>query len=245
MRPLAPSPIYILTQLPDFNAIVIRDHIRGKVASYWASAVADAQIADHLLHYVRSGERPPQDGHITQRAHRLIDTAPPDQHAQRVAVRAFTERRLNGQADAAFAAQLDRLARTGLIDGAEPYDSRDVAFRGLFFPWTTLYMGRFDSVERYLREHAGLALTLSPREVVAEIIAVQRVNIAANHAVTDHLHSLNGGTPSDHPKVQHIGALVAHARRPEVFLRAAIRTQIAASRWDWLFVQSLRARFLV
>jgi hypothetical protein len=38
---------------------------------------------------------------------------------------------------------------------------------------------------------------------------------------------------------------VAHARRPEVFLRAAIRTQIAASRWDWLFVQSLRARFLI
>ncbi len=224
---------------------MIRDHVRGKVASYWASAVADAQIAEHLLHYVRTGERPPQDGHVTQRAHRLIDTTPSDQHEQRVAVRAFTERRLNGQADAAFAAQLDRLARTGMIDGAEPYGSRDVAFRALFFPWTALYAGRFDSVERYLRDHAGLALTLPPREVVMEIVAVQRVNIAANYDVTDHLHLLTEDTPSDHPKVQHISALVEHARRPEVFLRAAIRTQVAASRWDWLFMQSLRARFLI
>jgi hypothetical protein len=224
---------------------VIRDHIRGKIASYWASAVADAQIAGHLLRYLRTGERPPGDGPITRRARRLIDTAPPDRHEQRVAVRAFTERRLNGQADAALAAQLDRLARTGLIDGAEPYDGRDVAFRGLFFPWTALYAGRFDSIERYLRECAGLALTLAPREVVAEIIAVQRVNIAANYDTTLHIRSLGEDAPSDHPKAQHIGALVEHASRPEVFLRAATRTQIAASRWDWLFMQSLRARFLV
>lgn len=223
---------------------MIQDRIRGKIASYWASAIADARIADCLLHYVRTGERPPQDGHVARRARRLIDTTPPDRHVERVAVRAFAERCLNGQADAAFAVQLDTLAGTELIDEASPY-GRDAALRRLFFPWTALYAGRFNCVGRYLREGAGLALTLTPREVVVEIIAVQRVNIAANHTTAVHLRSLDGCTPADHPKARLIAYLAGSADRREVFLRAAIRTQIAASRWDWLFMQSLRARFLV
>ena len=225
---------------------MIRDFIRGKVASYWVNAYVDASIACYLLDYVQTSVLPDSDGPAQQRARYLIAHTPDDRPRERLVVRAYTERHLNGHADMILAGLLDRWLRLDIIEDPTPWSREHFTLQMMFFPWPHLYAGDFSHLHQYAREDGQIELTLPIPEIIREICAVQIANIAVNsqHRLT--LRELMELAEfDDNPKLQRLREMAIRYRRPRMFLWSASRTQKMASRWDWLFMNTLKLRYSV
>jgi len=223
---------------------MVPDFISGKIASYWLNAYVDAAIACHLVDYVQTGSLPAGDDPAQMRARLLIEKASADRHRERVVVRAYTERHLNGHADMILAGLLDRLLGARVIDDPTPWAVEQFTLRMMFFPWPLLYQGDLAHLHAYARDEAGIDLTLPPHDIIHEICAVQIENIAINGQNRLRLQDL-ARLPDfdDNPKLRRLREMAGRYRRPRMFLWSAARTQKMASRWDWLFMHTLRLRY--
>ena len=195
---------------------------------------------------MQTGHLPDGDDPALNRARLLVEKTPDDRHRERVVVRAYTERHLNGHADMILAGLLDRLLGTQVIDDPTPWEEGQFTLRMMFYPWPQLYRGDFSHLHAYAADEARVDLTLPLHDIIHEICAVQIENIAVNGQNRLRLQDL-ARLPDfdDNPKLKRLRQMSERYRRPRMFLWSAARTQKMASRWDWLFMHTLRLRHQV
>lgn len=231
----------------------------GRTSSYRLNAYVDAAIAEALVSMVREESWSSSDPELTRRVEELqadlqlraedpVDRA---EAQQRLLVRAYACRDLNGYADLMWARRIESVFRI------EPVHRDDGVFGegaeegriDLFF-WTYLLRGSSapvaDFVERFI------PYTLSDGALADEIIRVQHANAAANRRTAEALlsdGSLGDGSGEPHGaarysrKVALLRASAAADPRPVAFLRGAVAGQRGAGRWDAAFEGFLRSRF--
>jgi hypothetical protein len=230
------------------------EYLRGKTASYRLNAYVDYRIATHILRFVETGSEPSGPEEAARRARRFMEDLPRrDGHPkerQRLLVRAFTVRHLNGYADLMWARFIERANRVPPVH-VEPHYGKE-AEEGpidLFF-WTYLLRGSVAPVADFVEPH--VAFTLSDQEVAEEIAHVQEANSGVNQQIVAAIRRAmeegpgGAGELSSQSQVEKVEILLRYASAspyPADFLRGAIAAQRGARRWDGAFRRLLRWRF--
>ena len=218
----------------------VKTFLLGKSASYRLNAYDDAAIAAHILTYVKTSLIPTGTTPVEKRAADLIAQTPDDHKDERLVVQAWTLFHLNGYADLMWSRFIERLARLEPPVTHHIYGDHEIRPIDLWFWIPPLLKKDVAAVMYYAREAAAIDLTLSYAEMVREVVRVQEANIAANRHTCQLL--LNSVLPSNHPKVDTLGALAEMVPHGRIFMFSAARTQIAAGNWDRLAVWALRWR---
>lgn len=230
------------------------EYLRGKTASYRLNAYVDYRIATQIMQFVESGVEPAGTHEAAVRARGfmadLARVGSDPEQTQRLTVRAFTLRHLNGYADLMWARFIERVNRVDPVHVEAHYGRK--AEEGpidLFF-WTYLLRGSVEPVAAFVEQQ--LAFTLSDAAVADEIAHVQESNSAANQGIAEELHR---AMELAHRAVSPLGAeldfeksriLLSYAQAspyPTDFLRGAIAAQRGAGRWDGAFRRLLQWRF--
>ena len=190
----------------------------------------------------------------------LPEAGSDSEQTQRLLVRAFTQRHLNGYADLMWARWIERMNRLEPVHREEWYGAAAESRRPDLLFWTYLLRGSVEPVADFVEEYESF--TLSGDAVVEEIIYVQHANRAANEAVLDELrHAMEAlpgrGVPASEagkggagvgeaPLTRKSALLIGYAGEspyPREFLRGAVAAQRGAGRWDGAFETLLRWRF--
>jgi len=236
-----------------------RSYCLGGTSSYRLNAYVDAAIAGALVSMVREESWTSSDPELTRRVQELqadlqLTAEDPRDRAeaqQRLLVRAYACRDLNGYADLMWARRIESLFRI------EPIHRDDGVFGttaeegriDLFF-WTYLLRGSSAPIADFVSRF--IPYSLSDGALADEIIRVQHANPAANRRTAEALLSDGSlGDGSGEPrgaarssrKVAILRASAAADPRPVAFLRGAVAGQRGAGRWDAAFEGLLRSRF--
>ncbi len=187
------------------------------------------------------------------------------EQTQRLLVRAFTQRYLNGYADLMWARWIERVNRLEPVHREDWYGAAAETGRPDLFFWTYLLRGSVAPIADFTEDYGPF--TLSDEAVVDEIVYVQHANRAANEAILDELlHAMEGfprrggpaagvgrgggsgsnGAAPEAPLTRKSALLIAYAEKspyPREFLRGAVAAQRGAGRWDGAFEKLLRWRF--
>jgi hypothetical protein len=222
------------------------EYLRGKTASYRLNAYVDHRIATHIIQFVESGIEPAGTHEAAVRARDFIADLPradsDREQTQRLLVRAYTLRHLNGYADLMWARFIEWINRVDPVHVEGHYGRR--AEEGpidLFF-WTYLLRGSVKPIAEFVERHC--AFTLSSTAVAHEIVHVQEANSAANQGIAGELRdAMEGAIQGYSEKSARLVRYAEASPYPRDFLRGAIAAQRGARRWDGAFRRLLQWRF--
>ncbi|MFP4483918.1 MAG: hypothetical protein ACLFO1_03590 [Spirochaetaceae bacterium] len=227
-----------------------QEYLRGLTASYRLNAYTNYRIAEAIIGFVTTGEAPPAgtsrevvERSLAMRAD-LPDAGRDSEQTQRLLVRAFTQRHLNGYADLMWARWIERVNRLEPVLQEELYGTAAESGRPDLLFWTYLLRGSVEPAAAFVERYEPF--TLSDDAVVNEIVQVQHANRRANRIVVDKLLHAGGRAEPEAPITPKSALLIAQAEQsayPREFIRGAVAAQRGARRWDGAFERLLRWRF--
>jgi hypothetical protein len=218
----------------------------GKVFTYLLNAQTDSRIAEALLRHVEEGRYPTGMTEVELRARDLVNSLDKDARtAGQVALAAYTIERVNGLADYLFAyllarflppqqqRQVEQFLKNHAVHHAtlSAFCDDTISWSSIIAIGTRILSGDRQDIDRYAGKH-GVTLCPAQNELFRMILLVQKRNIQANTR-TAHCLRTNAGSASR--KVWAIRRAAKGTPHPQAFIRAAVRTQKAASKWDQLF----------
>lgn len=218
----------------------------GKVFTYLLNAQTDCRIAEALLCYVKEGRYPTGMTEVELRARDLINSLDKDARtAGQVALAAYTIERVNGLADYLFAhllarflapqqqGQVEQFLKNHAVHHATLAAFCDdiVSWSSIIAIGTRILSGDHQDIDRYDRKHR-VTLCSAQNELFQMLLLVQKRNIQANARTA---HCLRANAEPASRKVWAIRRAAKGTPHPQAFIRAAVRTQKAASQWDQFF----------
>lgn len=226
----------------------------GKIFTYLINAKTDGLIAEALRSYGLIGEFQESVSEVGLRARAFIKSVEGNAgYVDHVALIAYVVERVNGLADFLFArllirffsehqqSQVQKFLHMHSLHCADlpTYQADRISWSAILAIGSRILSCNHDDIDWYAERYA---LTIRPtrRELCNAIVLVQHHNIRAN-ARTVRVLQTNPNSTSK--KVVAIQRAARETPFPEEFVRAATRTQAAASNWDHLFAWLIAFRF--
>jgi hypothetical protein len=230
--------------------------ICGKISQYHLNAYNDAKLAEDLITYIKTkGLSKVKDDRVLE----LINTRAHFNLSYLVGL-AYTEYGINGMIDFSYAHLISNLLHTlpfkkhqilkEIEQACETYAKKlkvkilyhdFYAKKQLIFPWIMdYYFKKHKFLKEFLRKRFGETIkieNLDMKEIINAAIVVQEINIKSN---SNYSKILKNEEPSTNPKVVAIRKLATKFYYEKAFIRGAANTLLAASRWDKLFILTLK-----
>ena len=228
----------------------------AKILSYAYNAYLDAQIAEEIIIYIKSGGKSfaTKKTVAQQRAEKLVATVGSNglkiDPSYAIGL-AYTQYHLNGLADILYINLLWPLyisrQKTHM---RKLYKESTTRFRAQFptkyqyeeiihqtgislWYWPLVVANPWRWAQQFAKERCGYIGTLDRDALRKASLEVQRQNIQNNHQVAQ---AIIHRTQSLDPKVTEIRKVSDKVHNPPHFLSEAATTQEAAAKWDKLFV---------
>lgn len=222
-----------------------RTRLSSKILTYYFNAFVDAQMAEELLVFLKSGRKKyaTKNTEAQKRAQAYVNSLKPSD-AEIVSL-AYTLYYANGLANYLYARDLSRLIRQEkngikLVKKYRKKLKKTLNTKHQFaefdqmslatYVWKMLF-NRFGWLDDFLEQRK---IEIRPDQQMLRRFAaiVQHKNSEFNHGVADTLLSKK---ESELDKIKLLREAAEESKRPKRFLKSAARTQRSASRWDKLY----------
>lgn len=213
-----------------FNLMkIINSRLLGKADSYLLNAYIDVKIEEAILLYIKQGSFISFDKEVEDRVKAIIKKTNPENKNNRLYVKAFTYKWVNGYANYWYTQLLYKI--TGKKPPREVWSYLKSEFREKsIFHFTEILWFYHKLINKYALQN-GVKINLKKGELKKEILEVQKINIRENTKNADRLMKGDFNTW----KTKKLLEWSKDVSYPKIFLKSAGATQKAASRWDKLY----------
>jgi hypothetical protein len=227
-------------------------HLTAKVLTYGFNAYLDAQIAEEIVTYIKSGKKKfaTEDTEAQRRAEKLVKSIVNPSDAYLIGL-AYTVYYVNGLANYLYTRILSPFLPKVQREFIDKYvdDLKGSLTTGIFFQsfehrfslcftyWLQIVANSFHWIPEFVAHRKLHAATPDKKELVKAALTVQKHNRAYNELTAEILLS---NQKSEDPKITLLREAAQESGNPKAFLKACANTERAAAGWDWVYTLFLR-----
>lgn len=208
----------------------LRSRLHGKAASYLVNAYIDAKIEEALVLYAKKGKFKILDKEVEERVKKIIAATPINTQSQRLIVKAFVYKRINGYANYWYSKLIYLMAGMKLPQEKSYYLELDNFFDNPLIHLTSVVFFYRNLLKKYALQK-GIKLLFKKSDIKNEILLVQKLNILENEKNALKIKNRKFDTWKTRKLLEWSKSSILQKE----FLKSAELTQMRALWWDKIY----------